>query len=262
MRTILAADMHLKPGVQPEQNKMLREFFAEISGSQRLILLGDAFNAWFEKGGRCVGDFSECLQIFKEAADSGLEIFHICGNRDFAIGSSEADSPINYRGYFSFKNNSENVSLLSKNGITPCGMRLEFTQGSKRYLCAHGDQYCTYESWHQLLRWFFMGLPSAISAYYLPFFVPAFFVKFAQKRDAFPHMGIVPFANNIQDAAISPYIEKGVDEVFCGHFHRNESREVASKSRKGVLRIIDCWVQQGVYAVLDEEEFTVKKVGG
>lgn len=255
MKTVLVADMHLKPGAQPVQNRALREFLRGISGAARLVLLGDTFNGWFERRRRTVGDFSEVLNIFREAAGAGLEINHICGNRDFAVARGLPDARgWRYDGFFSGLRDGGGVSVLARHGLILRGMSLRIRQDGLLLHCTHGDQLCLGDWGHQMLRWWLMSLGPRLGAGVCPFPLFDAVVGFAQYRDVVPHFGIIPFAKNISDAVLHPLIDSGVDFVFCGHFHRNERRMIETGRRRGELAIIKCWSNSGCYGIFEDAQ--------
>ncbi|MDR1520391.1 MAG: hypothetical protein LBU23_09665, partial [Planctomycetota bacterium] len=128
-RVYLLADMHLKPLDAPgaaarklaaEENGRLAAFLSAIDGRARqLILLGDAFNFWFERYSRVAGDYSIALKLFQAAADRGLEIHHVSGNRDYAVGEGLGFDPLTRYPGFLRLGKGFTVSRLTDYGIEP-----------------------------------------------------------------------------------------------------------------------------------------------
>lgn len=276
MRTAFVADMHLKPGRQPRQNRQLGDFLAGLrsageGGAERLVMLGDIFNGWFERNGRIAGDYADILAIFREAVAGGLEIFHICGNRDFgfARGLPLPSYAKNYGhpggwaygGYLRGCADRGGVSALARTGVHLCGLELRLWQDGQLIHCAHGDQFCLADWGHQMLRWWLMSLTPRMGAAYAPFPVLAGIIGLAQGRDVFPHFGVIPYAKNISDVVLKPLIESGVDLVCCGHFHRREERIVQGETRTGRLIIFKCWSNVGAYGVLQDGELKMMQSG-
>lgn len=260
MKIILAADMHLKPGVYNEQNKALEIFLDECMESGKLILLGDTFNCWFEKKGKYVGDYKDILGIFKQAVKAGLEVSMVCGNRDFAFSRGNM-TPLGteYQGFTLPMNNS--YSALSEIGVHLEGWACEFEQNGIKYHCSHGDMYCTDNVWHQLLRYLLMGNP----ARYLSTFVPRLFVNMIFK--AFRAYDREARSNNytiydyllIKDEALVPIINSGVDHIICGHLHQHMTREILGSERAGILTVLPCWAGGG-YGVLENQLIEIKNI--
>ena len=287
MRTAFVADMHLKPGRQPKQNALLRRFLLDLRtpGGQRvdrLVMLGDIFNGWFERGGRVVGDFADILAIFREAVDDGLDIYHICGNRDFAVArglplpwpATDHGRPDGWqyegflRGWKDVFNHGGNglpserggISAIARAGIYLCGMELRLQQDGEWIRCLHGDQLCFGDWGHQMLRWWMMSLASRLHFASSPFFVLDFLVSSAQGRDVFPHV-FIPSARNLADEALVPLIDGGDDAIFCGHFHYHLQREVRGQTRTGRLVIFKCWSNTGEYGILENRQLRICKCG-
>lgn len=274
--------MHLKPGRQPKQNALLRKFLQGLCAgparADRLVMLGDIFNGWFERDGRVVGDFVDILAIFRETVECGLSIFHICGNRDFAVarGLPLPTPAIDYgraggwryegflRGWRDLSNfdgkgaqsSRGGVSVLAQAGIHLCGMELRLQQDGEWIRCLHGDQLC-YADWsHQMLRWWLMSLATRLNFAAAPFAVLNLVIGSVQGRDVFPHV-FIPSARNVADEALGPLVDAGDDAIFCGHFHYFLEREIRGQSRTGRLVIFKCWSNSGEYGILEDRRLRI-----
>lgn len=131
-RTFLAvfiSDIHL----HPQETTITNRFYAFIDwaaqNTNELYILGDFLHVW--PGDDALDDWS--LGIVERLAglkEQGVNVYFMPGNRDFLLG--------------------DRFMQLS------CMQRLDeptFVQlGAKRYLLAHGDQYCTNDRSHQWLR--------------------------------------------------------------------------------------------------------------
>ncbi|GAB1257392.1 UDP-2,3-diacylglucosamine diphosphatase [Aurantivibrio plasticivorans] len=125
----LIADLHLD-AQRPHVTKAFYQFLEEKSQEPgALYILGDLFELW-------VGDDDDsplALDVqhhLKLAAQQGLKIYFMPGNRDFLVGES-------------FAKNS-GTTLLSDPHI--------LIHEGKKYLLAHGDAYCTADTAYQSFR--------------------------------------------------------------------------------------------------------------
>lgn len=256
-KTVFAADMHLRPGVQPAQNERLRRFLDSIRGARQLILLGDAWNGWYERRGRMVGDFAEALSLFADAAAGGLPIHHISGNRDFVVGPDGVPGARGYRG-FHWPLEDRQPSQMALHGIRPHGSTYAFEEEGRRIHCAHGDQFCTRDFMHILfVRQGLMGRLGRIYSIFFPFWLTRLVIGHAQKTQLLPHYGVIPYASSIQADAVARVVGAGADHVVCGHLHVHEVRPIDAPPRRGILTIVPMWMDTGAYGVFEGERIRI-----
>ena len=211
----MVADAHLGgPGgeAQPlvEQLRRLPE-----EGAERLLLLGDLFQAWvgfrqYETPG---------VRIFLEAiADlrrRGLRVDYVEGNRDFFL----AQGP--YRA-----------------GFDSVGFECAFECGGVRYLAVHGDGLNDRDRQYLAWRWLSKSGPVKTVMRALPRRVVGRFVDAAERRLShtnFKHRAEIP------ETAIRRYgarrLAEGHDVLLLGHFHEPRTLPVPG----GEVRLLDAW---------------------
>lgn len=260
MNIVLAADMHLKPGRNTEQNKLLSSFLDECGDYDQLILVGDTFNCWFEKNGKYVGDYSEIISIFSTAISRGLEINVVSGNRDFVFSKGAPSSDgTSYAGFSCI--DSKKYSALVDAGIQLRGWGYRFENEGMIYHCSHGDMYCTGDVWHQLLRYLIMGNPARLLSNFVPRFIvhAIFTVLKVYKREARRNTNLICDYLLMQDEALIPIIDAGVDHVICGHLHQYMTRDVVGCTHSGKLTVLPCWAG-GEYGVLQSNCIDIKNI--
>ncbi len=258
-RIFLLADMHLKPLDAPTEaarraavldNERLARFLAYLDGKAGgLILLGDAFNFWFERRGHVVGDYYTSLALFKTAADRGLEIHHVSGNRDFAVGGGLGFDPATrFPGFLNLKRGFT-VSRLADFGIEPHGLKFRFYQSGKSVSCVHGDALCRGDYWFMLLRWVLQGPLGRTGLRFLPW--PLLDQVFSRQQ------GRVSLRTTqkqpeqlLDDAAVWRELATGADLLLCGHIHASYEREVDVAGRKCRLLVLPSWMDGG-YGILE-----------
>jgi UDP-2,3-diacylglucosamine hydrolase len=129
MNVLFIADLHLSE----ERPHITAAFFAFLAEKavfcERLYILGDFFDAWIgDDDDRLLA--AEVAHALRKTSDKGVQIFFQHGNRDF---------------------------LLSDDYAMRCGMQLLpelylMELAGRRYLLAHGDQFCTSDVSYQQFR--------------------------------------------------------------------------------------------------------------
>lgn len=266
-RIYFLADMHLKPLDAPNEaareaarrdNERLAAFLAAIEGrATMLVLLGDAFNFWFERRGRVVGDYRTALGLFKAAADKGLDINHVCGNRDFVVGEGIVlDRAVRFPGFFRFRNGST-VSRLCDYGIEPRGPRYRFHYLGKTVCCVHGDALCTGDYVYMALRRFLQGWFGRQSMRWAPWAVAEWIIGRQQGR-----LGIRMSARrsvSFAKGAVWREMAMGADLLLCGHTHASHEEELDVAGRKCRFVSLPAWLD-GWYGYLEDGVLHVEKM--
>ncbi len=266
-RVYLLADMHLKPLDAPTEaarrqavvgNERLARFLAGIDGKAGgLILLGDAFNFWFERRGHVVGDYFASLSLFKEAADRGLEIHHISGNRDFAVGGGLGFDPATrFPGFLNLQRGFT-VSRLADFGIEPHGPKWRFYQNGKTICCVHGDGLCRGDYKFMLLRWLLQGPVGRTLLRYSPWPLADYVFSRQQGRVTIRPSKKQP-EELFDEAAVWRELAMGADLLLCGHIHAQYEREVDVAGRKCRMLALPSWMDGG-YGVLENGTARVER---
>ena len=120
MKSLIFADVHLKG--TPDGEETLRDFVAFLRGIDpkefdRIVILGDLFDFWFEYRHVIFSEYFEVLRGFAELRDAGMEMHLVCGNHDFWAGRFLRDTL----------------------GMTIHWAPFACTWGEKRVLFVHGD---------------------------------------------------------------------------------------------------------------------------
>lgn len=266
-RVYLLADMHLKPldaasRSAREQavadNERLARFLAAIEGQGgMLILLGDTFNFWFERRSKVVGDYYAALNLFRLAADRGLAIHHVSGNRDFVVGEGLGFDPATrYPGFLRLRRGFT-VSRMADFGIEPHGPRYRFHQAGKTISCLHGDSLCGRDRMFMALRWLLQGPIGRGVIRWAPWAALELLAASRQDRPNRRGAGQNP-EETLDPETVRREVLMGGDVVVCGHLHSRVRREVAAVARNGVLEVIPAWMD-GWYGILENGEVRVEE---
>jgi len=250
-RTIFVADMHLRPGEQPEQNRMLTRFIERVLqlGATRLIFLGDTFNFWFERGGRVTGDYHTVLNSFAQLTRAGVRLDLVSGNRDFMFGAGFDDGAA-YPGFFRCRPAANQRSRLVDAGINPRGFNCRFVQDGELIHCTHGDMYSLRAGGHGMMRWWTMALGPRMMLAWAPFFILNMVFGHLQMRDTLPYRKLLPTTPLLEADTFISMVAEGVRHVFCGHFHTGyRCLEIPHPDRPAAfLHILPCWLNGGTFA--------------
>ena len=86
-KAIFISDLHLQPAL-PETTRAFLDFLkTQGQQTERLYILGDLFEYWAGDDDMDSEYLKTVVGALRALADSGTDIFWICGNRDFLTGS-------------------------------------------------------------------------------------------------------------------------------------------------------------------------------
>ncbi|MDR1535620.1 MAG: hypothetical protein LBU64_11105 [Planctomycetota bacterium] len=266
-RVYLLADMHLRPLDAPtaaarrraaDDNRRLAAFLSEIDGRPgQLVLLGDTFNFWFERRGRIAGDYFSSLRLFKAAADRGLAIHHVSGNRDYATGGGLGAGSAERHSGFLRLGSGVTLSRLIDFGVEPHGKSFHLRRAGKLVTFMHGDSLCSRDFRFMLLRRLLQGAPGRLAMRWSPWFLIKPAVSLIQAGGNLRIASRRP-ESLLDPAELSREIARGTDLLICGHVHARLGLDVESSGRRGRLEMLPAW-RDGWYGVLEEGKLRVER---
>ncbi len=183
-------------------------------GCDRLILMGDLFQAWIGSSSFETPDIAAVVEVLRDLRRQGLRIDYVEGNRDFFLaGSPYAD-------------------------VVDVTLEVAFEVGGTRYLAVHGDglndRDWPYRFWRKLSK----SPPVHFAVLHVPHSLAHRMVNSMEQRLSrtnFKHKA------NIPEEAIRRYAERrlaeGHDVLILGHFHEPHVWAV----RGGEVRLMDAW---------------------
>jgi len=243
MKTLVFSDVHLK--VTRDARKHLLEFatFLQNVNPQRynrVVILGDLFDFWFEYRHVIFSDYFEVLRALAQLRDAGIELHLVCGNHDFWAGRFLET----------------HLSLAIHRGPYLC------EEGGQRVLFVHGDgvnprdyRYRIYKriARSRLAVWLFgklhpdraMAIAQRISS-----------GSRAMSKVDDPSKGreVLP----VRDFAQRTLEEGEVDVVICGHSHYPIVEEFQTAG--GTRHYINSgdWLNHRSYVDWDAQDFDIK----
>ena len=184
-------------------------------GCDRLILLGDVFQAWIGARRFETDDIRAVMAALHDLRAGGLRIDYIEGNRDFFLKDSV------YSGVF--------------DGVV---LETSFTVDGVRYLAVHGDGLNDRDWKYRFWRWLSKSRPVRFLVLRIPERLAHRLVHGTEQRLSqtnFKHRAALP------EEAIRRYAERrlaeGYDVLLLGHFHEPRTWTV----RGGEVRLLDAW---------------------
>lgn len=215
MRVAIIADSHLS-GPGGPAGPLLEQLAAlPGQGCDRLVLLGDIFQAWIGSRRFETADIAAVAEALRGLRRQGLRIDYIEGNRDFYL----KDSPY-------------------ADAFDHVGTEVAFEAGGTRYLVVHGDglndRDWQYRFWRRLSK----SAPVRLVVTHIPEALAHRLVHSTEQRLSqtnFKHKIRIP------EEAIRRYAERrlaeGHDVLLLGHFHEPRVWQVAG----GEVRLLEAW---------------------
>jgi UDP-2,3-diacylglucosamine hydrolase len=231
MTTLFISDLHLE-AKQPEIGVQFLSFLAgEAREAEALYILGDLFEVW-------LGDddpnpyYGEMKLALRELSDTGVPVYFMHGNRDFAIGADFAAET--------------GLAILDDPTVVDL-------YGEKVLLC-HGDSLCTDDVHYQQVRamtrnpeWLTMMLAKTIEER-IAFAVQS--RKESMERGESLNDEIMDVN---QDAVAAALDERGVEVMLHGHTHRPAVHSLDLGDRTATRIVLGDWYEQGSVVRWDDE---------
>ena len=220
-RVAVIADSHLG-GPGGPAGPLLQQLEAlPGQGCDRLVLLGDIFQAWIGSRRFETADIAAVVAVLRKLRQGGLRIDYIEGNRDFFLKNSPYADAFDH-----------------------VGTEVAFEAGGKRYLAVHGDGLndsdWQYLFWRRLSK----SAPVRLAVTHIPQALAHKMVHSTERRLSqtnFKHKMRIP------EEAIRRYAERrmaeGHDVLLLGHFHEARTWQIAGESGRpgGEVRLLEAW---------------------
>jgi len=215
VRVALLADSHLS-GPGGSAGPLVEQLRAlPAQGCDRLILLGDVFQAWIGARRFETEDIRAVMAALHDLRAGGLRIDYVEGNRDFFLKDS--------------------VYSDAFDGVV---LETSFTVGGVRYLAVHGDGLNDRDWKYRFWRWLSKSRPVRFLVFRIPQRLAHRLVHGTEQRLSqtnFKHRAALP------EEAIRRYAERrlaeGYDVLLLGHFHEPRTWTVQG----GEVRLLDAW---------------------
>jgi UDP-2,3-diacylglucosamine hydrolase len=236
MRAYFFSDVHLGLGdrtsEQRKENHLLGFLKGILPRTDRLFILGDLFDFWFEYGTVIPKGFHRTLAALQDFTDRGIPIDYLAGNHDFWMGDF----------------------FHTELGITIHLDPFEITIDGKRIYLHHGDGLAQKDLGYRMIKPVLRNR-AAIALY--RWLHPDLGVRLARgssrtsrnytsQKDYGEAEGMAIFATE--------KIRQGADIVIMGHRHMPVQQEIQG----GVYVNLGDWISHHTYGELVEGRLTLK----
>lgn len=223
MKTLFISDLHLHEQ-RPAGIDAFTRFMEGLPGqADALYILGDLFEFWIGDDAPLPG-YATVMESMRRAADRGLPMYFMHGNRDFLIGAGFAAAT--------------GCSLLTDPTIVELGQT--------PVLLMHGDTLCTDDTEYQAFRrqvrdpqWqqTFLALPPQQRIE-----MALAYRSESMKRSGEKSMEIMDVAPTAVTAALE---DAGVSHLIHGHTHRPGVHDFEAGDRPARRIVLGDWYEQG-----------------
>jgi UDP-2,3-diacylglucosamine hydrolase len=250
MKAIFLSDVHLKWHTDPGYEKCM-QLFASLRGRgvgeegsddgrteiDLLVIAGDFFDFWFERGGRIYPEFRPMVESLIQLRQSGIRVCLCEGNHDFFLAD-----------YFS-----------GRLGIEVYPGNAEFMLDERRCLVSHGDTVDgnnrRYLALRRLLRSSFAyRLQRALPLRWL-WRIARFSSKISKDRGFGPAERLIETMHHFA-------VEKngeGYDAVILGHCHIPSFCEEQIGGRRSLFVTLGDWITHHNYLLYENGCFTMNR---
>ena len=252
--SLFISDIHLSESRNDIVTAFLQFVIEVAPKADRLYILGDLFDFW--AGDDIATPLTEKVAVhLSKLAKSGVEIFFLPGNRDFALGKRYAQQahfqilPTEYR--LIVENDSEEKILNHlndlNNDIDGSKERANCLAIQSPILLIHGDELCTDDiAYQRYKRWIrqpmILGLLRRLPRAYRLRLAD----KIRQKSRDLPNKAIIDVNEDFTEHF---FAKKSVSTIIHGHTHRAGIH----RYRNGQVRVVlSDWDRTGDYLVLEK----------
>jgi UDP-2,3-diacylglucosamine hydrolase len=247
MSTVIFSDVHLNVAEDGrEQMAEFTRFLRSIdpADTDRVIILGDLFDFWFEYRHVIFSGYFDVLRAFADLADAGIRFYFVCGNHDFWAGRFLRDQ-------LGFSIHEDRVLL-------------EF--GDKRVLFVHGDGInpgdVSYRIYKRIARF-----PLVVWLFRLVH--PDWAMALAQgvARGSRHFRGVEDPSQGSEVKPLQEFargvLERGeADVVMCGHSHYPVIQEFPAPAGVGIYINTGDWMVHRSYVEWDGTAFHRRSFDG
>ncbi|NIA13398.1 MAG: hypothetical protein GWP08_04900 [Nitrospiraceae bacterium] len=242
MKTIVLSDVHLQPTEEGQDRQAaFGTFLHKLAddGAERLIILGDLFDFWFEYKHVIFSEYFDVLRAFAELRDRGVEIHLVCGNHDFWAGRF-LERQLGFH-------------------IYPDQAIMEFD--GKRALLIHGDGLNPadrgYRIYKRLAR-------ARLVIWLFGLLHPDWAMGIAQRvsRTSRRMTRAADMSKGAEATALRAFAERTLaageaDVIMCGHAHAATREEFPTPNGTGLYINTGEWMIRRSYVEWDGSEFTL-----
>ncbi|HIJ64783.1 MAG TPA: UDP-2,3-diacylglucosamine diphosphatase [Candidatus Hydrogenedentes bacterium] len=240
MKTIVVSDAHLDATSKGRENTAsFVRFLRGLDTSQvnRLIVLGDLFDFWFEYKHVVFSGYFEVLRAFADLRDQGVALHFVCGNHDFWAGRFLRDE----------------LHFTIHTGEA----RLDF--GERRGLLVHGDGLNPKDWGYRIYKWIARARPIIwLFGVLHPDWAMGIARCISRTSRALTRTetrGEGSESKALRAFAVRMLAEGEADVVLTGHSHCPLREEHPTRNGSGLYVNTGDWLKHRSYVEWDEADF-------
>ncbi len=246
MKTLVVSDAHLN--VAADGRECMTDFVRFLRGIDpadvdRVIVLGDLFDFWFEYEHVIFSGYFDVLRSFADLADAGVRLFFVCGNHDFWAGRF-------LRNHIGF--------VIERNVLA-----LPF--GTRRALLVHGDGIDPKDRGYRAYKWIAQARPVV---WLFSLLHPDWAMRLAQlvaRSSRWMFMEEDPSQGSqvepLREFAKRSLAQGDADIVLCGHSHHPVKESYPTPNGMGTYVNTGDWVYHRTYVEWDGADFHIRSFG-
>ena len=225
------SDAHLGAGDKAteklKEDKLLSFFDHAAKTGERLFIVGDLFDFWFEYRNVIPRGYARILAGLSQLKESGLELHYIAGNHDFWM-----------RDYFP-----------KELGIPIHFDNLEYTISGKRFFLEHGDGIAKDDTGYRILKRIFRNRGNILH--------PDIGVPLAKWVSSLSrgHTSKKEFDDSDYILRAQEKFQGGFDYVLFAHLHHPILKTIGNN----IYLNLGDWMKNFTYAVFDGSELRLEK---
>jgi UDP-2,3-diacylglucosamine hydrolase len=212
VQQLFIADLHLSP----EHPRLVRGFLDLLAHYQhsidQLYILGDWFEAWLGDDNHSLW-LDEIVHALQEFTASGIQIFFMHGNRDFALGQQFM--------------NRFGGQLISKE-------RIAIENAGLRVALEHGDALCTDDISYQRFKKFIRHPVVINTLLHLPLSLRRKVAQKARQKSKASHQSKSAYIMDVNEQTVATVLNHQ-DILLHGHTHRPAIHEYSNGKKRVVL---------------------------
>lgn len=236
------SDVHLgaaDPDVEAVKERDLIELLARPTSGDRLYLLGDFFDFWFDFGDRPPDRYGAALRSLRGCTSRGVEVAFMGGNHDYWARVGRGPG-----------------WLEREIGLEVIGDPYRVEHQGLRLLLTHGDALGGAEGGYRFVRWV-LHHPLAIRAFRM---IPSRIAyrigdrTSGASRSRHHEEMLEAYRSRLREKALGRLTEGDLDAVLAGHVHHPERTE----SEHGIYLNLGDWAHHRTYARLREGRLSLE----
>jgi len=230
------SDAHLGAGdtttERLKEDKLLSFFDHAAKTGERLFIVGDLFDFWFEYRNVIPRGYARILAGLSRMRESGLELHYIAGNHDFWM-----------RDYFP-----------KELGIPIHFDNLEYTINGKRFFLEHGDGIAKDDTGYRILKRIFRN---RVNIFLYSLLHPDIGVPLAKWVSSLSrgHTSKKEFDDDDYILRAREKFQQGFDYVLFAHLHH----PILKTMGHNIYLNLGDWMKHFTYAVFDDTELRLEK---